>query len=131
MNRDTLAAQRLVLRGAANASPLALYAGPLRHQAAEIERVLRAANQAEGDDIEVDDLEFVVAGALSPGVRLYWPNLGPGTLLRCSYTGRDVTGLWVEFDGGPPEWANVNGSASPVLVLRPQPDPPEHPALEA
>jgi hypothetical protein len=117
VNREQLEVQRTVLLTAAKASPLGLYAGPLRNQANEIERVLRAANEAEQEGIE--HMEFVVAGALSQGVEIFWPNLGTGRILRLSRVAGDVSGIYVEWAALAPDWVNVQGSSSPVLVVIP------------
>lgn len=121
MNREQMDVQRIVLARAAADSPLGIYAGPLRHQAGELAKVLKAWDYALGDEIDERRLEAVAAGALTPGVLIYWPNVGAGSVIRTSFTGGQVTGIYVEWNDTAPDWVNVFSSASPVLVINPAP----------
>lgn len=112
-----LAAQALVLRTAADGSPMAVYAGMLRSRAIELDRAVKAWRGAVKDGIAEDRLELVPAAALEIGVTIYWPGgFGCCKVIRVAQGG---TGLHVEPDFDQPLWVNVLAGGSPVVVVAP------------
>lgn len=113
MNLDQVVHQAEVLDLAADESPIVTVKSMLRARAKEFKAVAKAWKEAVGDGIAEDQLEIVSAAMLEQGSRVYWPGMGPATVMRTSQNG----GIQLDGEGQPgPEWVNVSSLAAPVLA---------------
>lgn len=109
---DRVAEQGRALAACADASPMALYSGMLAGMADELKLAAKALRECSGDGI--DGAELTSAGALRAGCKLYWAGRGPGKVVR---TANGYTGIFVEWDMDVPDWVNVLGPGTPVVVI--------------
>lgn len=100
-------------------------AGFLRGRADEMLHVVKAWNCALELELDEATLDIVSASALDPGVFIVWPDYGRGQVKRISRDGMGINVVWFddavepEFGFELPQWVNVLGPTSPVVVCLP------------
>jgi hypothetical protein len=110
---DRVVATRAALERARDTIPMALYKGLLRTMAKELRDCERAVAECETAGIE--GWEFLPAGMLRRGARVWVANRGEGELIAIA---RGTTGLMFAFEEtGEQDWLNVAGPDSLVVVI--------------
>lgn len=112
---DRASRQADALTDAADLSPFRSERAWLRRRGAEWNRAWKAVNGAELEGYALDDIEILAAGALVPGMVIWWD--GAVEFVRYNGQAASPSLLTRDMDTGRESWLNVSSNAAPVVVV--------------